>query len=531
MRMHLAAAFNSMLRGLGFRSIKAQFTLAFSLVIALSGITTLALYASFKENAHTINMAGRQRMLSQKVAKEALLANNSREAKAAAEATIALFEQTHQQLLKGDASANIEPPATPEIHQQLTKTANLWQDYKRTILTHLDSPGISTANDIEAKSPVVLKEMNAAVGMIAASARERALRPIVIATICSISILLIMIVTLMLGLYWLMAQVKLLRQKLSDAGNGDFAASISEPCSQNEIGSMFEAFNRMQNTLRDLVGKTQTLSAHLSEQTTSLSSAAERSSQGLDQQNLELGMVSSASTEMSSTVQEVARNAQNTADQAGLALSAAKEGQQVVASSAQAMNQLSNNMKSAVSVLKQLDAKSQQIGTVLTVITGIAEQTNLLALNAAIEAARAGEQGRGFAVVADEVRTLASRTQESTEEIRTIIEQLQDQSASAVAAMETSNTQANHSSEQIQAASEAITNMLRAAENILTMTASIASAAKQQSEAASEIDRSVAGIASSAQATVDLTRQVGSTAKVLANNTHALDKLTRNLKV
>lgn len=531
MRMHLAAVFNSILRGLGFRSIRAQFTLAFCLVIALSGISTVALYTSFKESAHTINMAGRQRMLSQRVAKEALLASNSQEAKASAKATIALFEQTHQQLLKGDPAANIEPPATKAIHQQLSKTASLWQDYKQTILTHIDSPSPKTARDIEAKSPVVLKEMNSAVGMMAQSARAHSLRPLTIAVLCSISILLIMIITMLLGLHWLMAQIRLLRQKLTDAGNGNFSAAIAEPCSQNEIGSMFEAFNRMQQTLRELVGKTQNLSAHLNEQAASLNSAAKSSSEGLDQQNLELGMVSSASTEMSSTVQEVARNAQNTADQAGLALSAAKEGQQVVASSAQAMNQLSGNMKSAVSVLKQLDAKSQQIGTVLTVITGIAEQTNLLALNAAIEAARAGEQGRGFAVVADEVRTLASRTQESTEEIRTIIEQLQDQSASAVAAMETSNTQANHSSEQIQAASEALTNMLRAAESILTMTASIASAAKQQSEAASEIDRSVAGIASSAQATVDLTRQVGSTAKVLADDTHALDMLTRNLKV
>lgn len=531
MRTHLAAAFNSTLRGLGFRSIKAQFTLAFCLVIALSGVSTAALYASFKENANTINLAGRQRMLSQRVAKEALLSTESEASKSNALATIALFEQTHQQLLKGDNAANVEPPANEAIYQQLNKTGSVWQDYKQAILEHLENPGHRSAAAIEAKSPIVLQEMNAAVGMMTESARKNALRPIIIAVVCSACIFMIMVVTLLLGLHWLMAQVRLLRKKLNEASAGDFAATINEHCSKNEIGDMFDAFNNMQNALRALVGKTQTLSLHLNEQATSLNSAADRSSRGLDQQNLELGMVSSASTEMSSTVQEVARNAQNTADQASLALSAAKEGQQVVSSSASAMNQLSGNMKSAVSVLKELDAKSQQIGTVLTVITGIAEQTNLLALNAAIEAARAGEQGRGFAVVADEVRTLASRTQESTEEIRTIIEQLQDQSASAVAAMETSNTQANHSSQQIQAASQALTNMLHAAENILAMTASIATAAKQQSAAATEIDRSVASIASNAQATVDLTREVGSTAKVLAEDAHSLDKLTRHLKV
>ena len=530
MRNALAALLNSSLRAVGIRTIKAQFTVAFSLVIALSGITSVSLYVSMQSSAQTINIAGRQRMLSQRIAKEVLLVNAKATTRNTLEQTLSLFESSQQMLLHGDKSAGVEAPFTPEIKQQLTTVANLWGRYKTHIQQQLDTPNSESIQAIQQDSQNLLREMNKAVVMMAEAAQSTSLTILVIAVSCSLATLLIVLVSQFLGLHWLMMQIKLLKSHLLTAGDGDFTQAITAPCSHNEIGAMFSAYNRMIDKMGKLVHSTQQLSVHLSEQAKELNHAATTSDKNITQQNHELGMLSSASTEMSCTIREVSSNAEQASDIARAAHQSALNGQNVVSSSAENMQKLSNNMTSAMQVLQQLDAESQQIGTVLTVITGIAEQTNLLALNAAIEAARAGEQGRGFAVVADEVRSLASKTQESTEEIRTIIEHLQKQSSNAVAAMEVSNTQALHSAEQTQQASQALQALLNGANKILEVNLGIASAAKQQSIAASDIDRSIASIAGNSEHTTIIGQKMSAAAKVLEEDTETLERLTANLK-
>ena len=220
-------------------------------------------------------------------------------------------------------------------------------------------------------------------------------------------------------------------------------------------------------------------------------------------QRQEIAQVAAAVNQMSSTVQEVANNVATAATDAGSADQEANAGKQVVAETMHSIRALARDIQRASDVISQLQKESENIGSVLDVIRGIAEQTNLLALNAAIEAARAGEQGRGFAVVADEVRTLASRTQSSTEEIHAMIERLQSGARDAVAVMEQGRRQAEDSVVQAEKAGTSLAEITRAVSVIKDMTNQIAVASREQSQVTGEINRSIGSISEVANSTAE----------------------------
>jgi methyl-accepting chemotaxis protein len=230
--------------------------------------------------------------------------------------------------------------------------------------------------------------------------------------------------------------------------------------------------------------------------------------------------------EMTATVHEVARNTDAAAQAAEQADAQAKEGNQVVASTVQSIRQLADAVDNTAEVIQTLANHSQNIGSVLDVIKGIAEQTNLLALNAAIEAARAGEQGRGFAVVADEVRTLASRTQQSTQEIHEMIESLQAGSKNAVAAMAKGKEQAHSSVELISKAGDSLQTISQTVATIYDMNTQIAAASEQQSTVAEEINRNITNIKSSSDLTAEKSRQSEKSSGELSNVAARLQELT-----
>ena len=293
---------------------------------------------------------------------------------------------------------------------------------------------------------------------------------------------------------------------LDAVSDGDLTVRV-DLHNKDEMQVVADSLNQMIDQTANLVSQVVSATQEVASSSAQMQATAGEAQQGIEKQNMEIEQVATAINEMSATVQEVSHNAASASEQTGLASQDAENGSNVVNQAVSATNSLSNEMSHATEAIKALAKDSDNIGVVLDVIRGIAEQTNLLALNAAIEAARAGEQGRGFAVVADEVRTLASRTQTSTEEIQRMIEKLQQGSHKAVLTMEKGNEQTKISVARAGEAGEALTAIVGAVTNINDLNMQIASAAEEQSSVAEEINRNVVNIRDIASATVEGSEQ------------------------
>ncbi|MGO4101745.1 methyl-accepting chemotaxis protein [Pseudomonas sp. TAF7] len=278
---------------------------------------------------------------------------------------------------------------------------------------------------------------------------------------------------------------------------GDLSATI-EVTRRDEIGQLMQAMQQMGAGLSSIVSGLQAGIEQLASSAQSLSAVTEQTNLEVSSQKEETEQVATAMNQMTATVHDVARNAEEAAQAAQTADGKVESGQQVVRQSMARIEQLADSATSASSSIESLSAEIQNIGTVLSVIKSVAEQTNLLALNAAIEAARAGEQGRGFAVVADEVRALARRTQQSTEEIERLVSALRSAAQSSVQQIQSSGELVKLAVSDALQTESALGSIAAAVSLIQQMNQQIAAAAEEQSSVAEEINRSVTSIRASA---------------------------------
>ncbi|WP_455203351.1 methyl-accepting chemotaxis protein [Kaarinaea lacus] len=274
---------------------------------------------------------------------------------------------------------------------------------------------------------------------------------------------------------------------------GDLTVAVN-PNGLKDIKVLGTALESLIGSLRQQVTEIDANAEKLSKSAENLAHITQETNAGVQQQQHETDQVATAMNEMSATVQEVAQNALVAANAAQEANEKSELGRQVVSTTMATINNLANDIEQASQVIQDLKNDSENIGTVIDVIRGIADQTNLLALNAAIEAARAGEQGRGFAVVADEVRTLASRTQQSTQDIQEMVERLQVGAEKAVSVMNQSQEQAKGSVDQASQADESLDIITTMVAQINDMNTQIASAAEEQSAVAEEINKNIVNI-------------------------------------
>jgi methyl-accepting chemotaxis protein len=313
-------------------------------------------------------------------------------------------------------------------------------------------------------------------------------------------------------------------------GQGDLTKRLTVE-STDEIGEMGNYFNAFITKLQDIIRQVVDSAVQLSVAADQLSSVMSETNKGINKQNGETIQVATAMTEMSASVDEVAHNAQNASDTANHADGKAKLGNQAVSKTIDTINELATDVEKSTTVLEKLKGDSENISAVLDVIKNIADQTNLLALNAAIEAARAGEQGRGFAVVADEVRTLAQRTQNSTAEIETLISTLQQGTDLAVSAMQQNKDKTRSTVEQAAKAGEFLQSITHSVSSILDMNNQIAIGSEEQASVAQEINRSIVNIQSVSEDTASGAKKATESSKQLSILGSRLRELVEQFKV
>jgi len=314
------------------------------------------------------------------------------------------------------------------------------------------------------------------------------------------------------------------------AGEGDLTRRLVVHA-KDEVGMVSQGFNDFASKIQTLVIDLKTGVTELSNSIQHMNSVVTDSNRNVDQQRHETSQAAAAIHEMAAAAQEVAGNASNAASAAHAADQEAINGQQTVESTILAITNLSDEINRASTVINSLGTDANKIGNVVDVIKEIAGQTNLLALNAAIEAARAGEYGRGFSVVADEVRTLANRTQQSTDEIQSMIERLQSGANQAVAVIESSRGQGHETVSRAASASESLKTITSSVSTITEMNTQIASAAEEQTAVAEEISQSIQQVADIAELSAARSSELSTTSQELSALEQRLSRIVGQFKV
>lgn len=356
-------------------------------------------------------------------------------------------------------------------------------------------------------------------------------RRVMLVQMVALAVIMLSIIWLYLGFYFSTRRtISELSTTMQQVAAGNMTARVGVT-SRDELGQLAGEFNSSIERIQELIRHVSQTSAQVSDQSMQVVDISAQSSQAVASQHTQIEQVATAMNEMAATSQEVARSAALAVTNAEQVNNETINGRRMVESSVDGIEQLAMEIENSVQVINNLADDSASISRVLDVIKGVAEQTNLLALNAAIEAARAGEQGRGFAVVADEVRTLAQRTQQSTQEIEQMISRLQGGVGNAVKAMGLSHSMTGEAVDASLKVQTALDNILRAVTQIVDQSQQIAAAAEQQTAVSHDIDKNIVHINQSGERTADGARRTEQASSRMGELVGELQKIISAFRV
>lgn len=330
---------------------------------------------------------------------------------------------------------------------------------------------------------------------------------------------------------YLSENTKVLLSAMDRFSEGDLTVKVTPPKDDDDVSRLMNGFNKSVSNMKDMLKRVSEAVAAAASASTEISSSSEQMAAGAQEQSTQANEVASAVEEMTTTILETSRNSMNASKKSTEAKNIAVEGGAVVSETIRGMNKIAEVVNSAASTVKQLGKSSDEIGEIIQVIDEIADQTNLLALNAAIEAARAGEQGRGFAVVADEVRKLAERTTKATKEIAEMIKQIQNDTGGAVRSIEQGTSEVENGKQLAQKAGDSLRRIISASEEVQDLITQVATASEEQSSAAEEISKSIEGINTVTNESAMGVQQIAKAAEDLNNLTENLQNLIDIFKV
>ncbi|MCX8027565.1 MAG: methyl-accepting chemotaxis protein [Thermodesulfovibrionales bacterium] len=455
----------------------------------ISMITVFWQLDKMDEDGNVVNYAGRQRAISQRLAKFVLAKQQGLAVDEQIKEHSNRLERIINGLINGDAELKL-PKLTDQVAMDKMKEVSAaWQNYKLAIQSMKNDP--TSIDSILKESERFLKLADESTTIFAELSAKK------VSTLKTIQTILVLLNITILIIIWFLVKKKVITplQNLTNDVNkiakGDLTLKISYGSKGDEIHALSSSMQTMINAFNSMINKILSSAKNVVSSVDVLKERANKTTQGAQNQSSQATQIATAAEEMSQTITDIARNASTASESSEIAMKFADEGKKVSDGAIDSVNSVYNSTIQLASMIEKLNNRASEIGDIVTVIKDIADQTNLLALNAAIEAARAGEQGRGFAVVADEVRKLAERTIKATAEITEKINAVQSESQQTMTSMQGASEEVTKATDFIKKVGDALNEIVDSVQKVRDQIMQIATAVDEQSAASEEVAKNI----------------------------------------